>query len=80
MCLGIPGKVIEIEEVGGFLRGKVEITGVIKEVSLDFVPEVKVGDYVLVHAGYANTIIDEREAEETMKLLEAVTNPFNQGV
>lgn len=80
MCLGVPGKVIEIEEIGGFLRGKVEITGVVKDVSLDFVPEAEVGNYVLVHAGYANSIIEEKEAEETMKLLEAVTDPLNQGV
>jgi hydrogenase expression/formation protein HypC len=78
MCLGVPGKVVNIKNNGIFLVGEVEIAGVKKEVSLDFVPDVKVGDYVLVHAGYANQIIDEKEAKETMEMLEAVTNPPEQ--
>jgi len=75
MCLGVPGKVVNIKNKGVFLVGEVEIAGVKKEVSLDFVPTAKVGDYVLVHAGYANQIIDEEEAKETMEMLEAITTP-----
>lgn len=80
MCLGVPGKILKIEEVAGFRMGEVEMAGVIKQVNLDFVPEAKVGDYVLVHAGYANSIIDEKEAKETMEMLEVVTNPSSERI
>ncbi len=80
MCLGVPGKILNIEEVAGFRMGKVEMAGVVKMVNLDFVPEAKEGDYVLVHAGYANSVIDEKEAKETMEMLEVVTNPSSEGI
>lgn len=80
MCLGVPGKILSIEEIAGFRVGKVEMAGVIKQINLDFVPEAREGDYVLVHAGYANSIIDEKEARETMEMLEVVTDPFAEGV
>ena len=67
MCLAIPGKVLEV--VGAeavFLRGQVDFAGVRRDVSFAFTPEVRAGDYVLVHAGCALTIVDEREAETTL--------------
>ncbi|MDP3014543.1 MAG: HypC/HybG/HupF family hydrogenase formation chaperone [Candidatus Subteraquimicrobiales bacterium] len=67
MCLAIPGKVIKIKE---FDLAEVEIGGVTKEIGLHLAPEAKVGDYVLVHAGYAIQIIDEQGALETLKLWE----------
>jgi hydrogenase expression/formation protein HypC len=75
MCLGIPAKVLEIDEN---LVAKTEISGVVKEVNLEMVPEAKVGDYVIVHAGFAIQTIDEEEAKETMKLLEefAASDPL----
>ncbi len=65
MCLGIPAKVIEIKD---FLA-TVDMMGNERNVGIHFVPEVQVGDYVLVHAGYAMEIIDEEVAKETAELL-----------
>lgn len=64
MCLGIPGKVIKIEDKNSL----VEILGVSREASLDLLQDVKIGDYVLVHAGCAITKIDEEEALKTIEL------------
>jgi len=70
MCLAIPGKVISI--AGGdpvFRMGKVDFGGVIKEVNLCYVPEVKLGDYVIIHVGFALNIIDEEEAQKVFEYL-----------
>ena len=71
MCLSIPGKLIEItnELDPTFRVGKVSFDGIVKEVSLTLVPEVNVGDYVLVHVGAAISTIDEEEAKKTFDLL-----------
>lgn len=70
MCLAVPGKVIEIHGDDPLLRSaRVSFAGVIKEVSLTCAPEVKPGDYVLVHVGVAISVVDEKEAEETMSYL-----------
>ena len=66
MCLGIPVKIIEIKEDNKALA---ELAGVKREVSLALLPDVKIGDYVLLHAGFAIQKIDEAEAEETLRLL-----------
>jgi len=71
MCLAIPGKVLDIE--GGdpvFLHGRVDFSGIRKEISLAYTPDVKPGDYVLVHAGFALQIIDEQEAQRSLQTLE----------
>lgn len=68
MCLGVPGKVVAINKEKE--RADVEISGVITEVGLQFVPDVEVGDYVLVHTGFAMHKMDEAEAMETLALLE----------
>ena len=65
MCLAVPAKIVAIKDA----LAKVELGGVAKDVSLMLLPEAKVGDYVLVHAGFAMQIVDEREAEETNALL-----------
>ncbi len=70
MCLAIPGKVISVGEENGLRIGRVQFGGVFQPVSLDFVPEVVVGDYVLVHVGFALTRIDEAEAELTYRALQ----------
>jgi hydrogenase expression/formation protein HypC len=71
MCLAVPGKILSITEgsAGEELTrtGKVSFGGIIKEASLAFVPEAKVGDYVLVHAGFAISIVDETEAQQTLE-------------
>lgn len=74
MCLAIPGKVIEIRgQVDDVFRtGKVSFDGVIKEVNLSLVPEVELGNYVLVHVGVALNIVDEEEAQKTFELLRQI--------
>jgi hydrogenase expression/formation protein HypC len=63
MCLAIPAKIIEMNGT----EGQVELSGVTRRVSLQMVPEAKLGDYVLLHTGYAISLIDEDEARETLK-------------
>ena len=67
MCLAIPGKVEEITNDGLIRVGRVNFGGVVKNVCLDYVPEVEVGDYTLVHVGFAISKIDEETAEQTLK-------------
>lgn len=69
MCLGIPGKITQIYERNDFPMGKIDFSGVIKEICLAYVPEAKVGDYALVHVGFAISLMDEDEATETLKLI-----------
>jgi hydrogenase expression/formation protein HypC len=70
MCLGVPGKVLEITPSPlGMTMGKVSFGGVAKEVCLAYTPEVEVGDYVIVHAGFALNKLNEEEAEEVFALL-----------
>jgi hydrogenase expression/formation protein HypC len=70
MCLAIPGKVLEIDTTVQPMMGKVSFGGVKKEICLELVPEVRVGDYVIVHVGFALNIVNEEEALETLKMLE----------
>lgn len=71
MCLAIPGKIVSIQNDDPILRtGKVSFAGVIKEISLAYVPEATLDDYVIVHAGFAISKIDEEEAEQIFKYLE----------
>jgi hydrogenase expression/formation protein HypC len=71
MCLAIPGKIVSfIEEAGPVLRrGKVDFGGIRKEICLDFTPEARLGDYVLVHVGFALSVIDEAEAQHVFEAL-----------
>ena len=70
MCLAVPGKIVSITEAEPLLRsGKVSFGGVLKEVSLAYVPEAKVGDYVIVHVGFALSIVDEAEANTVFEYL-----------
>ncbi len=70
MCLAIPGRVISIGTENDLRIGRVQFAGVTQAVSLDFVPEVVVGDYVMVHVGFAISRVDEEEAEQTYRALE----------
>ena len=72
MCLAIPALVKSID---GYLA-EVDIDGVTRQVSIQLTPEVKVGDYVLLHTGYAINIIDPAEAEETLKLLRELSEVY----
>jgi hydrogenase expression/formation protein HypC len=69
MCLGIPGKVIEIREETGLRMGRVDFGGVRKEACLAYAPDVAIGDYVIVHVGFAISRVDEVEALRTLELL-----------
>ena len=73
MCLAVPGKVVSIEGDDPILRaGKVNFGGVIKRVNLSYVPEAKAGDYVIVHVGFALSIVDEKEAAQVFEYLKSV--------
>ncbi len=72
MCLAVPGKVLSITGTDLDRTGKVSFGGVVKEVSLACVPEAKVGDYVVVHVGFALSVVDEAEAVQTLKYLRQV--------
>jgi len=72
MCLGVPGKVDEIYENDGLKMGKVDFGGVKREVCLEYVPDTKVGQYVIVHVGFAISQMSEEEAEETLALLREI--------
>lgn len=71
MCLAIPGKVIEVAaDDNGVLMGKTNFGGVVKQICLSYLPEVQVGDYVLVHVGVAIGKVDEQQAARTYSALE----------
>jgi hydrogenase expression/formation protein HypC len=69
MCLAVPGKVVEIEGDGELRMGRVDFSGVQRQACLAYVPEVKIGEYVLVHVGFAISRIDEQAARETLAIL-----------
>jgi hydrogenase expression/formation protein HypC len=71
MCLAIPGKVLEIQEdAAGVRMGKANFGGIVKQICLEYTPEVNCGDYVLVHVGFALSKVDEEEAQRTYQALE----------
>jgi hydrogenase expression/formation protein HypC len=70
MCLAVPGKIITIEEAdAAFRNGRVDFAGIVKSVNLAYVPEAKIGDYVVVHVGFALSIVDEAEARQVFDYL-----------
>jgi len=69
MCLAIPGKVLQKEDRDGVLIGRVDFGGITREVQLDFVPEVEVGEYVIVHVGFALSRLDAEDAERNLEML-----------
>jgi hydrogenase expression/formation protein HypC len=78
MCLGIPGKITEIYEEDSLKMAKIDFGGIVKEVCLAYVPEAKVGNYALIHVGFAISLMDEEEAQETLKLIREVTDLSNE--
>jgi len=70
VCLAIPGKILEIQEQGPLRSARVQFGGIVRQVSLDFVPEAGLGDYVMVHVGFAISRVDSAEAERTYQLLQ----------
>jgi hydrogenase expression/formation protein HypC len=72
MCLAIPGKVAEIQVNEGVRTGRVLFGGIARQACLDFVPEAREGDFVMVHVGFAISVVDKEEAERTYALLEGM--------
>ena len=72
MCLGVPGKIVEIYEADGLKMGKVDFGGVVREACLEYVPQAVVGDYTVIHVGFAISQLSEQEAEETLALLREI--------
>jgi hydrogenase expression/formation protein HypC len=70
MCLAVPGKILTKENIGGVDVGQVQIGAITRQVALGFVPEAEVGDYVMVHVGFAISRIDAEEAQRTYEILE----------
>jgi len=79
MCLGIPGKVIELFESNGMKMAKIDFGGVVKEACMEYLPEVKVGDYTIIHVGFGLSILDEQEAMETLDLLQQIDAMGDEG-
>ena len=72
MCLAVPGKVMSIDRNASPIMGSVSFAGVLKDICLEWVPEAQIGNYVLVHVGFALNMIDDEEAEETLRLLREI--------
>jgi hydrogenase expression/formation protein HypC len=80
MCLAVPGKILSISGDDDLMRvGRVSFGGVVKEVSLAYVPEAQVGDYAIVHVGFALSILDEVEAEQTLRDLAQINEFAKEG-
>jgi len=74
MCLGVPGKITEIYEQAGLIMGKIDFGGVYRDVCLDYIPSAEVGNYAVVHVGFAISILSEAEAQATLEILQEIAN------
>jgi hydrogenase expression/formation protein HypC len=74
MCLAVPGKIVEIYEDNGLKMGKVDFGGAVREACLEYLPEVEVGEYVVVHVGFAISVVSEEEAQETFDTLQEIAD------
>lgn len=74
MCLGVPGKITEIYDKDGLKMGKVDFGGIVREACLDFVPEAQIGEYTVIHVGFAISLLSEEEAQKTLEMLREITN------
>ena len=72
MCLGIPGKIVELYEQGGLKMAKVDFGGVLREACMEAAPEAQVGEYAIIHTGFALNILSEKDALETLRLLDEI--------
>jgi hydrogenase expression/formation protein HypC len=74
MCLGVPARIEEIFQKDGLQMARVDFGGVSREVCLDYVPEARVGDYCIIHVGFAISLLSQAEAQETLALLNEIAN------
>ena len=72
MCLGVPGKIVEVYEKNGLKMAKVDFGGIFREACLDYVPEAELGEYCVIHVGFAISVLSESEALETLELLRQI--------
>ena len=73
MCLGVPGKILKIYEDNSIKMSEVDFNGVTMQVCLETTPQARIGDYVIVHAGFAITLLEESEALETLAMLDQIS-------
>ncbi len=78
MCLGVPARIIETFDKNGLKMARVDFGGVLREVCLDYIPEARVGDYCIVHVGFAISLLGEAEARETLALLQDIAEAESQ--
>ena len=69
MCLGVPGKIVDVYESNGLQMAQVDFGGIFREACLSYVPEAKVGEYCIIHVGFAISLLSEKDAMETLELL-----------
>ena len=74
MCLGVPGRIEEIYQKDGLKMARVDFGGVLREACLDYVPEAKIGEYCIIHVGFAITLLSEQDAQETLAMLRDIVN------
>ncbi len=72
MCLGVPGKIIDIYETNGLSMGRIDFGGTVREACLAYVPEAMVGDYTVIHVGFAISLLSEEEAFATLEMLREI--------
>jgi len=72
MCLAVPGKIVETYQADGLKMGKVDFGGVVREACLEYVPQAEVGDYVVIHVGFAISLVSEEEAQATLETLREI--------
>jgi hydrogenase expression/formation protein HypC len=74
MCLGVPGRIVEVYDAGGLRMGRIDFGGVLREACLAYVPEADVGDYTVIHVGFAISVLSEDEALETLEMLSQIAD------
>lgn len=80
MCLAVPGKILEIYEKQGLSMAKVDFSGVTREACIEHVPEAQVGDYAVIHVGFAISLLSEEEAQQSMDLLREILEAGEESV
>lgn len=78
MCLAVPGRIIEVYTSDGLRMARIDFGGAVREACLEYVPEAKVGDYAIVHVGFAISLLDEKEAQERLDLFRALAEASSQ--
>ena len=72
MCLGVPGKIVEIDDSGTLRMAKVDFGGIVREACLEYLPEANVGDYTVIHVGFAISLLSEEEAKASLETLQEI--------